>query len=1250
MGRKGRKQENNENQALLNDKKISHDTDDQHRQQSSRLEQAESSWFRLLHVLFWSWVIPILRLGYKRQLTANDLDNAPHVDKASVLLNRLRSYDWSSSTTWMIIRKEFWKDYMFASLIWFPFLIINIGQLLLFCQLIWNMMDKQLSTTVTYLCVVSLFVSVVIESITQRLVLFRSTRIGMRIRNALIIKIYAHSLYLKSTSSEQTNTGQIINLIANDTSKIEEVFIYLAGLCEGILEAIVMLGLLCWIIHPIPALCGYAISPLFILIQVYFSRKFSQYRETTAMCSDKRIQAFSEFIYGCHAVKMYNWEKPIKDHIVEMREKELASIRWASRFRALNITQFFISTQCLALTTFGSALIFGYPLSTANTLPALAVFGVMRYNIMYKMPTGIEKLSEARPATKRIDAFLRLTVQQEHQSSLSKPSSDEQQKESIIMSNASFSWQSEIPCLSSLDLTIEQRTLVGIVGPVGSGKSSLLAAILGEMNLINGRFNSNNTSFSYAAQSPWIFADTFRNNILLNRLFHKERYRHVIHACCLDVDLYRFGSHGDLTVIGENGVNLSGGQKARIGLARALYADADIYLLDDPFSAVDRAVAKQIYGRCIGPHGLLKNKTRLLVTHQPEFLHEAHQVIFLSHGHINKEGCLDECIVRKDDTNKNETPLLASMLDNNTSMTDVPSIISDETPLNDGTNWSVWYHLLTAPPAGIFGLCLLIVLLLLGEVLNDSTNYCLSIWLKQKEREQQLSHNFAYTYFTLIIATIIADIIRTNYYFTVILNGSNSLHNNMLRGLLYTSLQFFESNPSGRILNRVSKDQHIMDDTLLRTFLMGIVVLLMAAGSIFIICFTSPPIFLLLIILIPIVWFLIHFYQRSFRQLKRLESITRSPVYASFSTSLNGLSTIRAFKAENSFIQLTADRMDVNTSAYIIVEAASQWFTFMLTVACSLILLVTSVYIIFFQNRIDPPAGALSLMSAMFVSNAFQWSVRKFSEIDILMTSGERIDEYSHLPREENEGDYKRYVKTSPNWPTHGTVEFRNYSLRHRVNLPYAIQNINLRIESGQKIGIIGRTGAGKSSLFKGICRFVHQSNVDGAILIDNVDISCITLGHLRSHLTVIPQQAVLFSGTLRYYLDPFDSYSDEQCWKALEDVQLKQFVSNHSAGLRMLIAESGNNLSVGQCQLINLARAILKKSKILLIDEATANVDKKTDDIIQEIINNKFQDRTVITIAHRLNTVANCDHILVLDNGMLVNYDTSVNILSSYQ
>ena len=1053
--KKMKKQVDDEKQALINNKRTS---DDQQHRQSSGLEWAESSWTRFLHVLCWTWINPIFSLGYKRQLTENDLDDVPHFDKALLLLHRLRSYDWSSTPTWKIIAKEFWKDYIFASLFFFPYMVACISQPLLLRQFIFNITDKEGSNTISYLYVVLLFMSVVIQSFMERQAIFRSVRVGMRIRNTLAIIIYERSLSLKSAAWRQVDTGQIINMIGNDTFRFEEMCTYLAGLCTSIVEAVITFGLLCWILNPISTLCGYALLSLVVLTLLYSSRKFGECREITAIYSDKRIKAFSEFIYGCHVVKMYNWEKPIGERIAEVRESELSSVRRTSRFRALNATQKFAASQLLALITFGSAWFLGYPLNVTNTFPALLFFFYLSNNALYYLPVTIEKLSDTRFASKRIDSFMSLTMKQDHDSSSSTSSINQQETGSIIMSNASFSWHDGVPCLSPLDLTIKQGAFVGIGGPVGSGKSSLLNAILGEMKMISGHLNTNNSSFSYAAQSPWIFADTFRNNILLNRPFDAERYRNVVYACCLDIDLTRFGASGDMIMIGEKGVNLSGGQKARVALARALYVDADVYLLDDPLSAVDREVAEQIYERCIGPHGLLKNKTRLFITHYTRFLTEANQTIFLFDGHIDQHDCVTENIIRGNDASKEETSVLADLLDQYTSMTDTQPIIIDETPPNDSTRRRVWYDFFTAPPSGILGFCLLVALLLLGEFLRTGANYWLSIWLKQPQTNE-VSPKFAYIYFGLLIATAFVDIVRTNYYFTVVLHGSNRLHSNMLKGLLYTSIKFFESNPSGRILNRASKDQYIMDELFPITMLTGIKPLLMVIGSIFLICFINPYLVFLLLVLAPVVWLIIRFYQRSSHQFKQLESITRSPVYALFLTSLNGLSTIRAFKAEKGFIQLISGRIDANTAAYLLVQASSQWLALRLTLLCSLILLVTTIEIVLFRNVIYSSAAALSVTSAVSVSFSLQWTFRKLSEAYVLMASGTRIDEYSHLPLEEDEGGHKPVVETSSNWPIQGTIEFRNYSLRHRSNLECAIKNINLHIESGQKIGIIGRTG-----------------------------------------------------------------------------------------------------------------------------------------------------------------------------------------------
>ncbi|CAF1472632.1 unnamed protein product, partial [Adineta ricciae] len=705
---------------------------------------------------------------------------------------------------------------------------------------------------------------------------------------------------------------------------------------------------------------------------------------------------------------------------------------------------------------------------------------------------------------------------------------------------------------------------------------------------------------------------------------------------------------GDLTIVGEKGVNVSGGQKARIALARALYTDADIYLLDDPLAAVDHEVARRIYDECIGPNSLLKHKTRLLVTHQTHFLVEsAQQIIFLREGQIDTDGRLEDTREIQSTINEEEADDQPLLFDLSKTTTDNKSIIANETTATGAVTWSVWYKLFTSTLFGWFAFALLIIIMLAGEGIFDVSNRWLSLWSAKSFKEQR-STDYMYTYLGLTLGTLVIALIRAQYYFYLILSGSNHFHNQMLKGMLYTSLRFFESNPSGRILNRISKDQQVIDELLPMTLFDAVQCLLMTIGSLVIIGIVNPWVLLILVPLLPAFWWFRRFYLQSSRQIKRLESITRSPVYALFSSSLNGgLPTIRAFNVQQDFVDLFINRVDTNSRAFFILIAAVRWFGLRLDLMTSLLSLITSVLTIAFRHQIDPSSAALSLMYCINLTMLFQWAVRQSAEAENYMTSAERIYEYGQLVAEEN--DQELFVQPPDDWPNQGIIEFKKYSMRYRIELEPVLNDIDVHIESKEKIGIIGRTGAGKSSLFQAIFRLVDRQSTNGQILIDGIDINAISLHHLRSRLSVIPQMPILFAGTLRFNLDPFEQYSDEQCLLALESVQLKTIVINHADGLQQLVSESGSNFSAGQCQLICVARAILKQSRILMIDEATANVDRMTDSLIQNVIKDKFQDRTILTIAHRLNTVAKSDRILVLNQGMIADFDVPQNVLPKH-
>ena len=519
----------------------------------------------------------------------------------------------------------------------------------------------------------------------------------------------------------------------------------------------------------------------------------------------------------------------------------------------------------------------------------------------------------------------------------------------------------------------------------------------------------------------------------------------------------------------------------------------------------------------------------------------------------------------------------------------------------------------------------------------------------------------------LIVVTLLMVIVRAYYCFHLLLTSSNHLHNQVTERVLHSSMRFLESNPSGRILSRVCNDQQVTDESLPVTFFDAMQTVLMVVGSVLIVSVINPWLMFIVIGILPLLWLVCHYYLRSSGQIKRVESAARSPVYALFTSSMDGLMTIRSFGVTNDFIVSFLAKVDAHTRASLTRLSIGQWFALRIDLVSILFPCATALVLIVWRDRMDASMAALSLTYALGIVGWLQWGIRQLAEAEQLMISAERLYAYAQLPSEDDQGGKKRLVLTAPTWPMHGRIEFRNYSLSYRTDLEAVLHNISVCIEPGQKIGIIGRTGlclslwtylslslslrvyvigAGKSSLLQGLLRLVSRSCVQGEILIDDVDISRITLHHLRSHLSVISQQSVLLGDTLRYNLDPFDEYTDEECLLALEDVQLHSRVINHPAGLWQPVVESGNNLSVGERQLICIARAILKRSRIVLIDEATAGVDRETEAMIQAVIEKRFEDRTVLTIAHRHSTVAMCDRILVLDQGRVINYDTPDNVL----
>ena len=909
----------------------------------------------------------------------------------------------------------------------------------------------------------------------------------------------------------------------------------------------------------------------------------------------------------------------------------------------------------------------------------------------------------------------------------------------IRVSNGTFSWEEgSTSVLKKINLEVRRKELVAIVGQVGSGKSSLLSSIINEMNktVFNAEVNVNG-NISYVPQQGWMQNTSLQSNITFGKDLDEGKYNKVIDACALAPDL-EILPNGDLTEIGEKGINLSGGQKQRVSLARAVYNDGDIYLLDDPLSAVDAHVGKHIFDKVIGPTGLLKNKTRVLVTHGVKFLPYFDKIVVLKDGAISEVGTYKELLdqgrefadfliqyiqeeeekhlegndlealelVKGDLANKigkdkldrqisktssvhsesnvsaishfkvkrstenenlNEKSLLKKRSNPNSNYGATANDMESKKkrkpefrrgngrkPGNGGRLMTTEHVETKAVDSAVYFFYfkavnlklafLILILNIVQQALSIGTNVWLSQWADDPDAGETKARNIYLGIYGLL-GTLTAVGICSVTLITAVggLNASTKLHDNMLNSVLRAPMSFFDTNPKGRVVNRFAKDVDLVDGSIPNTFGALMRLGLGVLGVLFVIC-TTLPIFIAIIIPISFgYWMLQKFYVSTSRQLRRLESSTRSPVYSWFGESVSGVSTIKAYGMEESFCQQMESKVDTNGKTMMPNYIANRWLSIRLEILGNIIVFFASLLAVLGRDTLEPGMVGLSLSYAMQITGQLNMLIRQTSQIENNMVSVERIKEYQNsLPQEADwmlAGDPSR-----EDWPQRGHIQLTNLEMRYREGLPLVLKGVNLSIQSGEKVGIVGRTGSGKSSLTLSLFRISESSG--GNIVIDDLNIANIGLGTLRSSLTIIPQDPVLFSGSLRMNLDPFGKHNDRELWNSLELAHLRSFTSSLPGGLDFMISEGGGNLSVGQRQLLCLARACLRKTRILFLDEATAAVDLETDDLIQATIRTEFADSTILTIAHRINTIMDSDKVVVMDEGKVMECDSPQNLL----
>ncbi|XP_077977977.1 ATP-binding cassette sub-family C member 9-like [Glandiceps talaboti] len=850
----------------------------------------------------------------------------------------------------------------------------------------------------------------------------------------------------------------------------------------------------------------------------------------------------------------------------------------------------------------------------------------------------------------------------------------------IVDCNCSWDIDVPVPILTDITVDILAGKLTMVVGLVGSGKSSLMSAILGEMAIISGtlQFNRNKSSVAYVPQKPWLQNARFKENIIFGKEFELTRYQTVIEACALQPDIDILPA-GDMTEIGEKGINLSGGQKQRVSVARALYSKADIVLMDDPLSALDVHVGSHLLEQGIMDFLKKENRTVVLVTHQIQYLDYADKVIVMDNGRIYSQGDLQE--IQKQDPSgysdlKKKIELSASEIDSESDedktlemqrqslIKQVKNIEKEEKKMKNAAtgklirreerekgsvSWRVYLAYGKAIKLPLV-LLLLVIFIVQGTV-HIFTNFWLSVWSEtgmnvgnatQEEQDDELDY-YLRGYAALSFSYVAIAIVATTCQIIFFILAAKRLHMSLLRNIIHAPMRFFDTTPIGRVLNRLSNDTQIIDQRLWLT-MNTIMNCTFQSLTALVVNAVVTPIFLAVVAPAVVSYFAVmKYFISTSRELKRLDSIAASPVFAHFSETLGGLSTIRAYRDENRFKKSLLHRLDVNNLSQVYIHTSNKWLQVRLHFIGGVIVFISGLtsLLTLVLSDIEPSLVGLALTYAYSMYGYMATLVVQLGEMEIQMNAVERVEYYTQVEGEEYRGTY-----TPPSdWPNEGDIKIENISVRYAEDLDPVLQDINIHFQGGQKIGICGRTGSGKSSLTLAVFRMIDTYK--GSIYIDDINIAHIPLLKVRNRLSIIPQDPVLFRGTIRYNLDPYGVRTDDELWEALEIAQMKTTVFDLNGQLDAQVSEEGDNFSVGQRQLFCLARAFLRNTRILIMDEATASIDMKTDGILKTVIQTAFAGTTVITIAHRITTIMDSDMVLVLSDGRVAEYDTPQNLLS---
>ncbi|KZW00021.1 ABC protein [Exidia glandulosa HHB12029] len=1160
---------------------------------------------------------------------------------------------------------------------------------------------------------IGLFWITVVASVSQHQFFWRSMSTGVLARAALISSLYKRGMGLTPKSRTIHRHADLVNHISTDVSRIDYAAQWFHAFWTAPIQISICLIILLVQLGP-SALAGFSLFLLIIPFQQRAMAAQLSVRQGSMKWTDQRARLLQELLGAMRVIKYFCYEKPFLKRIDSIRKEELKGIRKILYIRAANLGVAFSIPVLAAVLAFITYVLSGHSLDPAIIFTSLSLFQLLRQPLMF-LPRALAAISDAQNALQRLRRVYCAELMTESPFEV-----NTLQKEALKVVDADFQWEeteadegsagggkgkkkdkekekavrdvdpSQPPfALRDISMSVPRGTIVAIAGRVGSGKSSLLQGLIGEMKRLKGEVAFGST-VGYCSQVAWIQNATLRENVIFGREWEEDRYWRAIENASLLPDLELLPD-GDLTEIGEKGINLSGGQKQRVNIARALYYDADIVLMDDPLSAVDAHVGQALFTDAI--IGQMKNrgKTVILVTHALHFLHQVDYIYTMVDGRIAEFGTYDTLMQNggtfsrliaefggehknddEDEVEDEKKQITASGVKKSTKGAGKAAgtgkiegrLIVAEKRTIGALKLNVYSTYLRAGKAWLT-LPLVIACAVLMQVAQTTNTYTLVWW--QNDTFHQPYKFYIGLYAGLGIGQAVFTFLLGVTMGWMSIYVSRNMHYDAVHKVFHAPMQFFDTTPLGRILGVFGKDIDTIDNTLSDSMRMLVLTLGNVFGSVIIITVVEHY-FIIAVLFISVGYqYFAAYYRRSAREMKRLDANLRSLLYAHFSESLSGpgMATIRAYRESNRFVSENEYFVDLEDRALFLTITNQRWLAIRLDFLGATMIFAVGMLVVFGVNGVSPAQTGLILSYTTSLTQMFGMVTRQSAEVENNMNSVERVSRYVEDGEIEQEPPHEDPTKAPPtSWPSEGRVEFKDVTMAYRKDLPPVLNSISMDISPGEKIGVVGRTGAGKSSLLMCLYRIVELAG--GSIQLDGIDISTLPLTDLRSKISIIPQDPLLFSGTIRSNLDPFSLFEDARLWDALRRAHLiapessrtssdeltlaldepaeKQFNKTRFT-LETVVESEGANLSVGERSLLSLARALVKDSKVIVLDEATASVDLETDSKIQHTIQTEFQGHTLICIAHRLRTILSYDRILVLDAGRVIEFDTPLNL-----